>query len=86
MDLRSVEKEKRTLRWFVRGKQQKGFFKGLTDRVEFGVCYMFSIVFLFSFMSIQISTYFENDRIEFMCRLKLKELSVNGIPGEEGYW
>ena len=26
VDLRSVEKEKRTLHWFVRGKQLKGFF------------------------------------------------------------
>ena len=37
VDLRSREKEKRTLHWFVRGKQQKGFFKGVPDRVEFGV-------------------------------------------------
>ena len=37
VDLRSEEKEKRTLHFFVRGKQQKGFFKGVPDRVEFGV-------------------------------------------------
>ena len=37
VDLRSREKEERTLHWFVRGKQQKGFFKGVPDRVEFGV-------------------------------------------------
>ena len=37
VDLRSREKEKRTLKWFVRGKQQKGFIKGVPDRVEFGV-------------------------------------------------
>ena len=37
VDLRSREKEKRTLHFFVRGKQQKGFFKGVPDRVEFGV-------------------------------------------------
>ena len=37
VDLRSREKEKRTLHWFVRGKQQKGFFKGVPDGVEFGV-------------------------------------------------
>ena len=37
VDLRSREKEKRTLHWFVRGKQQKGFFKGVPDRVQFGV-------------------------------------------------
>ena len=37
VDLRSEEKEKRTLHWFVRGKQQKGFIKGVPERVEFGV-------------------------------------------------
>ena len=37
VDLRSGEKEKRTLHFFVRGKQQKGFIKGVPDRVEFGV-------------------------------------------------
>ena len=37
VDLRSVEKKKRTLHWFVRGKQQKRFIKGVSDRVEFGV-------------------------------------------------
>ena len=37
VDLRSEEKEKRTLHWFVNGKQQKGFIKGVPDRVEFGV-------------------------------------------------
>ena len=37
VDLRSREKEKRTLHWFVRGNQQKGFIKGVPDRVQFGV-------------------------------------------------
>ena len=37
VDLRSEEKEKRTLHWFVNGKQQKGFIYGVPDRVEFGV-------------------------------------------------
>ena len=37
VDLRSEEKEKRTLHWFVRGKQQKGFIKGVPDKVQFGV-------------------------------------------------
>ena len=37
VDLRSREKKKRTLHWFVRGKQQKVFFRGVPDRVEFGV-------------------------------------------------
>ena len=37
VDLRSIVKEKRTLHFFVRGSEQKGFIKGLPDRVEFGV-------------------------------------------------
>ena len=37
VDLRSREKEKRTLHWFVNGKQKTVFFKGVPDRVEFGV-------------------------------------------------
>ena len=37
VDLRSRVKSKRTLHWFVRGSQQKGFIYGVPDRVEFGV-------------------------------------------------
>ena len=37
VDLRSKEKQKRTVHWFVRGNEQKTFFKGVPDRVEFGV-------------------------------------------------
>ena len=37
VDLRSKEKQKRTLHWFKDGKQQKGFIKGVPARVEFGV-------------------------------------------------
>ena len=37
VDLRSREKEERTLHFFVRGEQQKGFFNRVPDRVEFGV-------------------------------------------------
>ena len=39
VDLRSREKEKRTLHWFVNGKQQKVFIKGVPARVEFAVSY-----------------------------------------------
>ena len=49
VDLRSREKEKRTLHWFVRGKQQKGFIKGVPDKVEFGVCDFISLLFLLYF-------------------------------------
>ena len=53
VDLRSREKEKRTLHWFVRGKQQKGFIKGVPDRVRFGVCFFlllnqFMLIYLFT--------------------------------------
>ena len=34
VDLRSREKEKRTLRFFVRGEQQNSLIKGVPDRVE----------------------------------------------------
>ena len=37
VDLRSREKEKRTLHWFVRGKQQNIFIMGVPNRVEFAV-------------------------------------------------
>ena len=37
VDLRSRVGEKRTLHWFVRGKQQKGFITGVPIRVQFGV-------------------------------------------------
>ena len=48
VDLRSEEKQKRTLHFFVRGKQQKRFFNGVPDRVEFGVCYDIFFYFLLS--------------------------------------
>ena len=38
VDLRSWKQENRTLRWFVNGKEQKGFIRGVPDRVEFAVC------------------------------------------------
>ena len=93
MDLRSREKEKRTLHWFVNGKQQKGFIKGVPDRVEFGVSY-YLLLFLFFyyhrlfllFISImQVCTYWENDSIEFVRLEELKEPSVKSIDGEKGY-
>ena len=84
VDLRSRKKEKRTLHFFVRGKQQKGFIKGVPDRVEFGVCYFISLLSSFH-LSIQICTYAQNDTIEFMRLEELKEPRVTSIDGEEGY-
>ena len=37
VDLRSGEKEKRTVHWFVNDEQQTGFIKGVPAEVEFGV-------------------------------------------------
>ena len=51
VDLRSREKEKRTLHWFVRGEQQKGFIFGVPDRVEFGVWHFISFLVLYSYLS-----------------------------------
>ena len=90
VDLRSEEKEKRTLHFFVRGKQQNEFIKGVPDRVEFGVWYFISYLYLYFylvylFISIQICTYFQNDGIEFKRLEELKEPRVKSIDGEEGY-
>ena len=37
VDLRSKNKEERTLHWFVRGKQENVFIKGLPEKVQFCV-------------------------------------------------
>ena len=37
VDLRSAEKLKRTVHWFVNYNQQEGFIKGVPDEIEFGV-------------------------------------------------
>ena len=43
VDLRSQEKEKRTIHWFVGGHQQNVFIQGIPDRVRFAVCYSYLI-------------------------------------------
>ena len=78
VDLRSREKEKRTLHWFVRGKQQKGFIYGVPDRVEFAVWYFIFYIFLFTH-TVQISPYKQNERIEFMRLEELKEPSLSSV-------
>ena len=41
-DLRSEERSKRTLHWFVDGRQQKIFLSNLPAAIQFGVCiYLF---------------------------------------------
>ena len=65
VDLRSREKEKRTLHWFVRGKQQKGFIKGVPDRVEFIVCYSISPSYSSSSSSASISISFHSSARSF---------------------
>ena len=49
VDLRSREKEKRTLHWFVAGRQQPVFIKGLPDKVEFGVCFFYGVFLSYSY-------------------------------------
>ena len=46
VDLRSREKEKRTLHWFVGGKQQEAFITRLPTKVEFGVCCIYLLLFI----------------------------------------
>ena len=91
VDLRSGEKEKRTLHWFVRGKQQKGFIKGVPDRVEFGVCYCILLLHFLAFsvhdlgLSVQVFMYWQHNRVDFL-RLEKANLpmAVSGLEGESG--
>ena len=95
MDLRSREKEKRTLHWFVNGQQQKEYVKGVPHRVKCGVLSFISFLFLFHlyyyyyclliFTSVQICTSYRNDSIEFVRLEELKEPRVREIEGEKGY-
>ena len=84
VDLRSREKSQRTLHWFVRGNQQKRYIYGVPDRVEFGVCFFLLVVSSFHFFH-QISTCYQNERIDF---IRLEELRmpsvVRGMEGERG--
>ena len=45
-DLRSEERKKRTLHWFVDGRQQKIFLSNLPQSIQFGVCILFLIISL----------------------------------------
>ena len=85
MDLRCEEKEKRTLHWFVRGKQQKGFIKGVPDRVQFGVCYSISLLFSIYLFVFYICTQYQNESIDFMRLEELNEPTVQSLEGEQGY-
>ena len=88
VDLRSQEKEKRTLHWFVNGKQQKGFIKGVPDRVRFGVCYSVSLLLfhicICSLISVQLSMFLQNESIEFVRLEETETSSVREIEGEVG--
>ena len=89
-DLRRREKEKRTLHWFVRGKQQRVFIKGVPDRVEFAVCYSnyssdyISISFIFYLISIQVCTGCKDASVECIRLEELQESTVHWIEGEVG--
>ena len=51
--------------------------------LEFDISFPFYSTSIY--LSIQISTKFQNDIIEFMRLEELKEPSINSIDGEEGY-
>ena len=86
VDLRS--REKRTLHWFVNGKQQKGFIKGVPDRVEFGVCCSVSLLLfhicICSLISVQLAMLSLNESIEFVRLEETETPSVREIEGEVG--
>ena len=69
VDLRSREKEKRTLHFFVRGKQQ-----------IWSLIFHFLLILI---LSIQICTGYTNDSFEFISLEELKEPSVKSIPEEK---
>lgn len=46
VDLRTKERKKRLLHFFINDKQQKIFFFNLPDYVRFGVCHFLFIIFL----------------------------------------
>ena len=84
VDLRSRQREKRTLHWFVRGEQQKAFITGAPDRVQFGVWYSVSFYFPPSLLvSTQVSTRYLHDSVEFVLLEELQQPSVREIEGEE---
>ena len=90
VDLRSEEKEKRTLHFFVREKQQTVFFKGVPDRVEFGVWSFYFLpirigyLFVLLMICIQVVTFNQTDKIEFVRLEELNEPSVHRMDGEVG--
>ena len=51
VDLRSEEKEKRTVHWFVKGIQQKYFITNVPPRVEIAVCQTFLLLIYLFFCS-----------------------------------
>ena len=40
VDLRSTDPSERTLHWFINDHQQKVFFSGLPEHIEFAVCFI----------------------------------------------
>ena len=57
-DLRSEERRKRTLHWFVDGRQQRIFLSNLPPTIQFGVCILFIFYFSIIIISILIYTYY----------------------------
>ena len=69
-----------TMKW----EWLKVFFKGVSDRVEFGV-WCFISVSASIYLSIQICAYYQNDSIELMRLEELREPRVKSIDEEVGY-
>ena len=88
VDLRSDDKEKRTVHWFVRGNQQKGFFKGLPEQVEIAVLHLYLFLLILSTYSLQVSVAsysYSGVTMEFVRLEELSAPTVHSIPGEQGY-
>lgn len=54
VDLRSNESEKRTLHFFVNNSQEKVFFYGLPDSIQFGVCFFYTYSYIIIIIAINI--------------------------------
>lgn len=84
VDLRSNEKSKRTLHFFVKGKQQRIYFTGLPDRVKFAVCFFSLFILINNYF--QLNLYYQNTKILFKSLEELKEPSANRNEGDEKKW
>ena len=71
LDLRSEEKENRTMHLFVNGEQQKVFITGVPDTVTFGVCCIIFVLLLISSFLFVLSNIFRYPHYSVMIVLNL---------------